>query len=49
MNISPDIIYGIRLERLRELIGLFHEAGYILSDDKSFKELKRNYFNKIEK
>ena len=42
-------VWGIPIERISELIFLFKEAGYDLTDAEHFKLIKRDYFNKVEK
>ena len=41
-------LFGISLNRFKELIDLFYEAGYKLQDTKEWKALKLKYFGKID-
>ena len=42
-------IFGVTIERIKEVIDLFKEGGYDLKDDEQFKWIKRDYFHKVEK
>ncbi len=46
MNIKT--IFGIPIARIQEVIDLFKEGGYDLKNDKQFREIKRDYFHKVE-
>ena len=42
-------LFGIPIGRFEELINLFKEKGYDLKKEEEFKNLKREFFGKIEK
>ena len=42
------VLFGIPIGRLGELIDLFKEKGYDIKSEGDFKNLKRDFFGKIE-
>lgn len=40
-------LYGVKWSVIKELIDLFNRAGYNVEIEQEFKDLKRDYFNKV--
>lgn len=48
MKFTINELFGVPIERWKELMDLFMEAGYNLKDYNCLKLIKRDYFHKVE-